>query len=87
MNIQQLSHLAELRRVRAWADAFTREVTGVTVEHLKYVLSNIDAPRNAKIAQRQFDNGVRTFNGIVVDDTMNVIAIKEYVSPQPESPK
>ena len=87
MNIQQLSHLAELRRVRAWADAFTRGATGVTVEHLTYVLSNIDAPRNAKIAQRQFDNGVRTFNGIVVDDNMNVIAIKEYVLPQPESPK
>ena len=87
MNIQQLSHLAELRRVRVWADAFTRGATGVTVEHLKCVLSNIDTPRNAKIVQRQFERGVRTFNGIVVDDNMNVITIKEYVSPHLESPK
>ena len=87
MNIQQLSHFAELRRVRAWADAFTQGAAGVTVEHLKYVLSNIDAPRNAKIVQRQFERGVRTFNGIVVDDNMNVITIKEYVSPHLESLK
>lgn len=74
MNARELAFVRELFRVRRFAEGLV--VGQCDIEALKYTLSNVDADRNARSAQREFDSGVRTFGRVTVDDAMNVVSVE-----------